>query len=606
MSRHHITTAITIASAALCGAALLQVGSISDAQAQGMPGAGGQPGGQPGGMPTPAAAGSDGVAEQAPKKLGALPTTPVLPPPKGSRKKLQVFSMDGYFRLRHDWLKQLDLGFSDVESVGGAPFPNPLACRGTLSPGSCKNSYSTANARLRLEPVFHIDERSSVHLQVDVLDNITLGSTPLNYSANGGAGDLPINSIDGNQDAPQAGRNSLNDSIVVKRAWAEIDAPIGLLKFGRMPWHWGMGMVANGGGADPIHGGYNLDADFGDTVDRVSFSTKIPGMKLNAGIAMDWGQTGPNSALVGEQAGGAQRQAWDLDDADDLGQYLLMISNMDSPTLIADKIANGESVFNYGALLSYITQSNVQQDVIVGESPPAESYARRNMTTYSPDLWVRYAKGKFDVEAEATYVIGSLEAADEGATDTVDIRQFGGVARANYRLMDDDLTLTQEVGFASGDQWDNEVEGRTHVSGAVSLGPGDNTLERFVFDPAYHVDLILFRELLGGVSNAVYGKTSFVYELTSKFKVRGAGILSAAHRPVATPGNSTLYGLELDADIGYENDGFFAGISYGILLPFAALDHPETAAFPFGSQNGGNGGDAGTAQTIQSRLMLQF
>ncbi len=567
-----------------------------------MPGAGGQPGG---GMPTPTGGGSDGVAEQAPKKLGALPTTPVLPPPKGSRKKLQVFSLDGYFRLRHDWLKQFDLGFTDVEEVGGAPFPNPLACRGTNSPSSCQNSYSTANARLRLEPIFHIDERSSVHLQVDVLDNITLGSTPLGYSANGGAGNLPVANIDGNQDAPQAGVNNLGDSIVVKRAWAEIDAPIGVLKFGRMPWHWGMGMVANGGGADPIHGGYNLDADFGDTVDRVSFSTKIPGMKLNAGIAMDWGQTGPNSALVGEQAG-VGRQAWDLDDADDLGQYLLMISNMDSPTRIADMLANGESVFNYGAMLSYITQSNVQNDVTIGETPPADSYARRAMKTYAPDLWVRYAQGKFDVEAEATFIIGSLEAADQLATDTVDIRQFGGVARANYRLMDGDLTLTQEVGFASGDQWDNEVQGQTHVSGAVNLGPGDNTIERFVFDPAYHVDLILFRELLGGVSNAVYGKTSFMYELTSKFKVRGAGILSAAHRPVATPGNSAFYGVEFDADVGYENDGFFAGISYGILLPMAALDHPTDSAFPFGSAQTGNGGSAGTAHTIQTRLMLQF
>ncbi len=503
-----------------------------------------------------------------------------------------------------DWLKQFDLGFTDVESLGGAPFPNPLACRGTQSPGSCKNSYSTANTRLRLEPIFHIDERSSVHLQVDVLDNITLGATPFGYSANGGAGDLPVSSIDGNQDAPQAGLNNLGDSVVVKRAWAEIDAPIGLLKFGRMPWHWGMGIVANGGGADPIHGGYNLDADFGDTVDRLSFSTTIPGMKLNAGIALDWGQTGPNSALVGEQAGYG-RQAWDLDDSDDLGQWLLMISNMDSPTLIADKIANGESVLNYGAFLSYITRDNVQQDVIFGETPAADSFASRDMTTYSPDIWVKYAKGKFDVEAEATYIIGSLEAPDLGIADRIDIRQFGGVARANYRLMDDDLTLTQEVGFASGDQWDNEVQGRTHVSGAVSLGPGDNTLERFVFDPAYHVDLILFRELLGGVSNAVYSKSSFQYELTSKFKVRGAGILSAAHRPVSTPGNSTLYGLELDADIGYENDGFFAGISYGILLPFAALDHPESSAFPFGD-NTSNGGEAGTAQTIQTRLMLQF
>ncbi len=599
MSRQHITKALTIASAALCGAALLPAGAVTDANAQGMPGG---RGGQPGGMPQPTGSGSDGVAEQAPKKLGALPTTPVLPPPKGSRKKLQVFSLDGYFRFRHDWLKQFDLGFTDAESLGGAPFPNPLACRGTNSPASCENSYTTANARLRLEPIFHIDERSSVHMQVDVLDNVVLGSTPFGYSANGG--NLPTESIDGNQGEPQAGTNSLTDSVVVKRAWAEIDAPIGVLKFGRMPWHWGMGILANGGGADPINGGYNLDADFGDSVDRVSFSTKIPGMDLNAGVAMDWGQTGAHSALVGEQAGFG-RQPWDLDDADDLGQWLIMISKMDSPTRAADKLANGESVLNYGAFLSYATRGNVQQDVVIGETPSADSYIARDMTTYTPDVWVKYAKGDFDVEAEATYVIGSMRAPDLGFTEDVTIRQFGGVARTNFRLMEGDLTLTQEVGFASGDQWDNEVEGRTHVSGAVSLGPGDTSLERFVFDPAYHVDLILFRELLGGVSNAAYGKSSFAYDLTSKFKIRGAGILSAAHRPVATPGNSTLYGLELDADIGYANDGFFAGISYGVLFPFAALDHPEGAAFPFGTTQT-NAGESATAQTIQTRLVLQF
>ncbi len=230
------------------------------------------------------------------------------------------------------------------------------------------------------------------------------------------------------------------------------------------------------------------------------------------------------------------------------------------------------------------------------------------MTTYSPDIWVKYAKGNFDVEAEATAVIGSMRAPDLGTSDDIDIRQFGGVARANYRLMEGDLTLTQEVGFASGDQWDNEVEGRTHVSGAVNLGPNDNTVERFVFDPAYHVDLILFRELLGGVSNAAYSKTSFAYDLTSKIKIRGASILSAAHRPVATPGNSTLYGVEFDADIGYANDGFFAGISYGALVPFAALDHPSADGFPFGVDisQGGNAGEATLAQTIQTRLVLQF
>ncbi len=592
MSRHH-TIAITIASAALLGAAFLS--DPSTAHAQMMPGSGGQPGGMPG----PSLPESDGIAEQAPKKLGALPTTPVLPPAKGSRKKLEVFSMDGYFRFRHDWLKQMDLGFTDAESLGGAPFPNPLACR-TESGGGCKNSYTSANTRLRLEPIFHIDERSSVHMQIDILDNLVLGSTPTGYAADGSS-DLPVGAFSGNQRSPQAGVNNLGDSITIKRAWAEIDVPIGIFKFGRQPWHWGMGMVANSGGADPIHGGYNLDADSGDTVDRISFSRSIPGMKLNAGIAMDWSQTGPHSLQTGEQSG-TDRQPWDLDDSDDMGQWLLMISNMDSPTRIEDKLANDEIVLNYGGFLAYKTRDREQQALTLGETPPNENFFSRKMTLYTPDLWIHFAKGALDVEAEVSATIGSLKAPDLGIAGDVDVRQYGGVARMTYKLLDDDLTLGMEVGFASGDQWDNEVEGRTHVSGAVGLGPGDNRLERFVFDPNYHVDLIFFRELLGAVSNAVYGKPSFSYDLTDKFAIRGAGILSAAHRPVSTPGNSTLYGFEVDTDIGYHNGGFFAGVSYGLLIPFAALDHPSDPAFSYGA----NSGDAGWAQTIQSRLVLQF
>lgn len=580
MSRHHkLNTAITVATAALTL-------SFSTADAQVSPGGGQQPiNPREGAKPE-----SEGVAEQAPKKLGVLPTTPTLPPPKESRKQLRVFSLDGYMRLRSDWRKRYDLGFSDIESLGGAPVPNSLACRASVS--GCKGSVNSSNMRLRLEPIVHLDERSTVHLQIDVLDNLVLGSTPAAASSSLGAFE--------NQAAPQAGSNSIGDSITVKRAWAEIDAPFGVLKFGRQPWHWGMGMVANGGGMDPIHGGYNLDADFGDTVDRISFSAAVPGTEFNAGLAMDWAQTGPSVGQTGELPGTGQD--WDLDDADDLDQWVLTLSRMDSPTHIADRLADGGMVLNYGAFLAYRTQSWEQTSVTLGEVPLAENFQRRGMTSYVPDLWVHFAKGKFDLEAEAVAVLGSVEAPAVSTTDDVSMRQFGGVLRMHYKLLEDDLTVGFELGFASGDQFDNTVAGRTHVAGAPGVRASDLKMEQFFFDPDYHVDLLLFREILGTVSNAVYGKPSFRYNLTDKFAVTGAGIVSAAHRPVATPGNSALYGLEIDADVGYSNDGFFAGISYGVLFPFSALDHPEDPAFGFGDNSGG----ADTAQTIQTRLVLQF
>ncbi len=594
MSRNHITTAITVASAAFA----LSFSNASAQQMPGGPGGGaGGPGG-PGGMQGPRSVEPEGVAEQAPKKLGALPSTPVLPPPKDSHKQLRVFSMDGYFRLRTDWMKQLDLGFDGNTDVGGSPFPNPLACRSASAASACENSFGGANMRLRLEPIIHLDERSTVHMQIDVLDNVVLGSTNQNYR---GGGDLPVGAFSGNQAPPQAGVNNLGDSIVVKRAWAEIDAAFGVLKFGRMPWHWGMGVVANAGGMDPIHGGYNLDADYGDSVDRLSFSTAIPGTSLNAELGIDWAQNGTTSSQAGEDVGRG-RQSFDLDDADDLDQWLFTISHMDSPTRIANMLADGESVLNYGAFLAYRTQDYEQRGVAFGQTPDPADFRERDMTVYVPDLWLHFAKGGFDFEAEGVAVFGSLKA-PEVTTNTVDLRQFGGVARTTYKMLDDDLTLGFEAGFASGDQQKNAIPGSIHVDGAAGIVPGDNTLNRFIFDRDYQVDMILFRELMGAVSNATYAKPTVNYKLTSKFNVRVASILSMAHKKAATPGDSRYYGVELDADIGYSNDGFFAGISYGVLFPFAGLGHSGAAGSGFADSNDG---EADTAQTVQTRFVLQF
>ncbi len=75
----------------------------------------------------------EGVAEQAPSTPGALPTTPVLPPPRGKRKEFQLLELNGFYRFRGDWLKKFSLGFpklpvANIDDEGGAPFPRPFAC----------------------------------------------------------------------------------------------------------------------------------------------------------------------------------------------------------------------------------------------------------------------------------------------------------------------------------------------------------------------------------------------------------------------------------------------------------------------------------------------
>jgi hypothetical protein len=76
-----------------------------------------------------------------------------------------------------------------------------------------------------------------------------------------------------------------------------------------------------------------------------------------------------------------------------------------------------------------------------------------------------------------------------------------------------------------------------------------------------------------------------------------------ANRPVAYPGNSYNLGLEIDAQLMYKNEeeGFYAGLVYGVLFPFAALGLPGDI---YGSQFAKESPDI--AQTFQARLIVKF
>jgi uncharacterized protein (TIGR04551 family) len=583
----------------------------------------------PGGAQTPAAEEKkEGVAQEAPKTPGMLPTTPALPPPKGRRKKWKLIELEGYYRLRTDWFKNFNLGFIDDPALGGAPFPRALGCTSTALNHPCNDSIGGANMRLRLEPTINIDEGTSVHVQADVLDNIVLGSTPygefLNgiYSGTGASNNAPVTAFGDNQGATLQGINSDRPSILVKRAWAEVNVPLGILKFGRMPNQWGMGVYANAGGYDPINGTYNYDADYGDSVDRVSFTAGIPGTPLRAMIAIDWNNVGLVSNQIGSTNKGNEGHPFDLDDSDDSTSYVAVLSKLDTPQDFRDTVDRGDLALNYGVYFQYKQQAWAENlsGFTIGQPTfdSADNYVPRDYKTYTTSLWGKMGIGSHLLEAEFVSILGTLgRANDFGITDSLDVQRFGGVGRYTWRGFDNKLHLGLETGFASGDQWDNNPQGNTNIAYANQLGgPGDTKLTQFFFNRDYIVDMILWRRLYGAVTNAAYVKPFLQYDLTKSIAFKVSNISSFALKPVATPGNSTFYGTEFDGELGYSTGKFFAGFAYGVLFPFGALSHPADAAastaggpgFGYGTNAAGqsNTGDAGTAHCIQMRLILAF
>lgn len=578
----------------------LAYGQISPGGLPNSPGGPGQPGG-------PGEDKKDGVAEAAPKASGQLPTTPVLPSPRSKRKRWKLLELDGYYRLRTDWFKNFNLGFNDAPTGGGAPFPRALACGADPAVSACDDTISGANMRLRLEPTFNIDEGTGVHMQLDVYDNLVLGSTPLGENQGGYAatGRPPLGAFNDTQGPVIRGVNSDRDPIVVKRAWAEVALPLGILKFGRMPNHWGLGIMNNAGGEDPVNGGYDYDADYGDTVDRVSFSAIIPGTQLRGQVASDWTLTrlASNQTAAGV---GREGHPFDLDDSDDANQWVFTISQMDSPVEFRDTVDRGELAVNYGLYFAYKTQSwDVDlRDFTPGGTLGSTRYVVRGLTSYTPDVWLRLGYGGHRFELESALEFGSIDRLDDqGLTGGVDIAKFGGVGRYSWRGFDDKFTVGAEVGVASGDKWDNNPAGNINISNANLIGnAGETRLSQFIFDRDYRVDMILFRHLMGAVTNATYVKPSLAYQFTDSIAVRVAGITSFAVRKSATPGDDRLYGVELNSDVSYQSGGFNAGVSYGVLFPLGALSHPADASFGFTD----NTGDGETAHSVQVRTILAF
>ncbi len=502
------------------------------------------------------------------------------------KRKLELFTMDGYFRVRPSLFYKFNLGMARERAL----FPTRTAQ---------ENTQGGANMRARLEPTFNISEDVRLKLQVDVLDNVLLGSTP-DLSLDGGRNLFTLFSE--SQDVPTATLNALRDSISVKRAYGEVSTPVGILRFGRMGSQWGLGVLHNDGNC--------LDCDFGDNVDRIQFVTEpFPGFYVTP--MLDFNSEGITSETVTHDT---QRETFDYTQADDTYSYVLAIARRDTDQQIKDKLENNQGVFNYGLHFTYRTErwENVgnAQDL---------AFVPRDGVLYMPDLWARYEERMFRIEVELAGIGGSIgnraldvaNANNPAQNQSLRVLQFGGVAQGEYKVLNGNLHLGLELGFASGDKapgFGNYQRGRVVNPGGEQVdgpqytcdagGCGDRDIRNFRFNRAYRVDLILWRELIGGLTDAAYIKPSVKYSLAEGFDVFGSVIYSQAIYAESTPSTvSRSLGLEADVGARYETeDGFVAGIDWGIFFPMAGLQAPPSLT----------AWDFKTAQAIRGTLAIRF
>lgn len=574
------------------------------------------PGAQPGGAPPPTSKEAPAAAEAAPETTPESPALQPLPAWPGQQEKtLQFFELHGYMRGRAYLFHQLNLGVTPSTSGVTPPFyvpyseaptssgQNPASCSSRNNNNGCKSdNITSADMRLRLEPVVNISDYVRVKAQIDVFDNMVMGSTPEGYYINGLSSppNVPLSAFAKSQESPETNRNSLSSSIRVKRAWAEVRTPIGELRFGRMPSQWGTGMFVNDGNC--------LDCDYGTNADRVMFATKLFDHFLVLGY--DWVATGPTTALINPNFQGGQ--AFNADPIDDVSQVILAVGRQDKPEELAEKVQRGAKVVNYGGYFVYRWQKwaettnpgqGTPTGALLGQSPRqlGENLSPRHAWAFIPDLWFRFNWKALSIEAEGVMLIGDIGDVKDVyslAPKGLSIRQFGALGRANYAFLHNTLHIGLEVGFASGDDTEDS---NGNINFQTSKPVYTSHVHNFTFSPDYHVDLILFRRILGTVTNATYLKPSVSYDILDSLSARLDLIYSLANVAVSYPGNSNNLGLELDGSVLYHNDrqGFYAGLAYGVLFPFAALNFPSDIY-------GAPGFSAKIAQTFQGRLIVKF
>jgi uncharacterized protein (TIGR04551 family) len=605
-------------------------------------------GGQPGGMPPGGGMGGPGMGEE-PKDEGPAEEAPEEEEqprdlePLGAyagqaRRTTQVIQLDGYLRLRTDFMHKFHLDQSYVTSAtastsagGGAgamnptatpPFPIPLECSTTPGERCGSKNLGGGNLRLRLEPIINITDQVRVLAQVDVLDNTIMGSTPdslISFRTPSLRTDRARSSaLYTTQDPPELNRNSILTSIRAKRAWGEVDSEFGSLRFGRMPWHFGRGIAFNRGDCP--------DCDGGTTVDRIMAISQLWGHQV-AG-AWDFGAQGYTAGMIDLGQRDPEGPPLDLSQRDDVLQLMVSISKLDDERRFQERAAQGQLMFNYGLQLVYRKLGHEVYDLTDDAKMSLQTMPQRALTredlqltldtdalVFLPGLWMKLGWKALTVEAEASAVLGKINDAgplavgEDAASRDLKLRQLGWVLATELRLYKNAFFLGFETGGATGDQAENRDTYLNYRWKFVPQPLGDNQISDFKFNPEYHVDEILFRRIIGTVTNALYVKPAMAYWLDlaerRQLGLSAAFIYSMALEPVSTPGNALPYGIEMNLGVNYRNpsDGFYGGVTWGVLWPMGALNRPggsDQDTFWVTPQ------DATSAQVLRTFLGIKF
>jgi uncharacterized protein (TIGR04551 family) len=483
--------------------------------------------------------------------------------------------LHGYFRVRGEALDNLDL------DRGLTPSGQPLFPVSLGDPNAQTLTY--ADMRLRTDlAVYAPGGMVAVKARIDTLDDQPLGGSYVGAPAATTTQGSPLNAFR------------------IKRAWGEALTPIGLLAAGRMGNQWGLGILANGGDC--------ADCDSGDAADRVAFISPV--LQHIVAVAYDFSATGP----FVPRADGVRFV--DLEPQAAVQTVTFAFLKWQDDLARHRRRAAGKATIEYGAYVSHRWQSDDVPVTYLATTQPvaldASQVMSRGYTATAIDGWARLTLPFARVEAEWAFLFGQVDQPSlvPGVFlhTPVTANQMGGALESEVAPPNQPFGAGLDAGYASGDPAPGM--GAFPKVGAPAAKPGDlngpqanppfdTTINNFTFHPDYRIDRILFREIIGAVTDAVYlrphARVNVLESAPGVLSASVAGIASWAVYATSTPGGRSPLGVEIDPTLAYASrDGFGVALEYAALFPLAGLDNPVAHL------------DARPAQLARVRLMYTF
>jgi hypothetical protein len=365
---------------------------------------------------------------------------------------------------------------------------------------------------VRLAPSWLLSDTVSMHVQFDMLDGVNWGDSPVlaNDLVTGEAADLATSEAV-QPPTTEDGAATLQN-LAVTRAWAEAKLSFGNLRFGRMPIHWGTGMVFNAG-----DDGWNGP---GDTADRIQLTRKAGDVYLLGA----WESR--SEGYVGEP--------------DDLHG-------------LAGAVVFQNERAAIGTYHNYRWQGQDQD----------------RFSTYIADLWASADMGPAQIQFEFAAVLGGGDL-ESGAND-VQLAAYG--ANIDLSMQSDKLSLAMGAGLAGGDGDTDDSKLSTFSfdpnfrRGLILFAQPLPTLEASVLNDGNGGRTTEAARSGVGISNAMYLNPRVGWALRDDLDTE-LSVLAAQKAKDTADAQGKGYGTEFDLSIRYRPMAHFEGeATLGILLP---------------------------------------